>query len=151
MDTILEKIKSKALSHLSRREHSVQELRSKLSQHFNTPDLIERVLNELASSQLLSNSRFLESRIRHRLAQGYGALKIMQELTQSHGFKKSEVSPFLTEQAAETEESELARLIQKKYAQFKLDQPQEKAKLIQKLQQRGFAYSTIKRYFDQKS
>jgi regulatory protein len=74
-------IYNKALSFLSRREHSRHELRTKLSKRFPEDILdIELALDELEAKKYLANQRFAEMIARHRATQGYGPNYIKQQL-----------------------------------------------------------------------
>ncbi|HAT6935620.1 TPA: recombination regulator RecX [Legionella pneumophila] len=69
-----------ALRLLSRREHSAMELCDKLKQKgFNLND-VQNALNECQRFGYQSDERYVESYIRARIHQGYGPLKIIQEL-----------------------------------------------------------------------
>ncbi|APF03425.1 TPA: recombination regulator RecX [Legionella pneumophila] len=69
-----------ALRLLSRREYSAMELCDKLKQKgFNLND-VQNALNECQRLGYQSDERYVESYIRVRIHQGYGPLKIMQEL-----------------------------------------------------------------------
>jgi regulatory protein len=74
-------IYNKALSLLSRREHSRHELLLKLRQRFpeQEPD-IHIALTELERKKYLVDQRFAETLARHRAQQGYGPNYIKQEL-----------------------------------------------------------------------
>ncbi|HAT1594901.1 TPA: recombination regulator RecX [Legionella pneumophila] len=69
-----------ALRLLSRREHSAMELCDKLKQKgFNLND-VQNALHECQRLGYQSDERYVESYIRARIHQGYGPLKIIQEL-----------------------------------------------------------------------
>ncbi|HAT3856118.1 TPA: recombination regulator RecX [Legionella pneumophila] len=69
-----------ALRLLSRREYSAMELCDKLKQKgFNLKD-VQNALNECKRLGYQSDERYVESYIRARIHQGYGPLKIRQEL-----------------------------------------------------------------------
>jgi regulatory protein len=57
-------IRLKAMDLLARREHSVKELLKKLSDRFEEPELIIKVVDQLAQDNLVSNSRFAEMYVR---------------------------------------------------------------------------------------
>ena len=138
-------IKTKAISYLTRREHSVKELQTKLEQYFTDEVQLKQVLAERQNESNLSNTRFLESRIRHRLAQGYGRLKICQELTQIHGLRNDETNAaFLDIPDTDRELQQLGQLIQKKYPGLDRQNKPECAQITKKLLQRDFAYDLIK-------
>ena len=143
-------IQTKAIDYLSRRDHSTKELQTKLAQHFTDSEQIQSVLADLKTAGYLSDTRFIEGRIRHRLSQGYGRLRILQELTQVHGYDRTEVNSAFA-QLSETESddpelTQLSQLIDKKFPDF---DPQNKIaaqKIIQKLLQRGFNHDLIRKF-----
>lgn len=65
---------------LARREHSVAELETKLSQKGYAATDIADVITECQRLGLQDNARFTESRCRIRIRQGYGPRRIQQEL-----------------------------------------------------------------------
>ncbi len=138
-------LKIKAIEYLARREHSVKELQTKLAHHSSDPQEIQTLLAELLADNTLSPARFLESRIRHRLHQGYGRLKITQELAQVHGFKNTDIhAAFDHLSPEESELDQLQALLQKKYPDFESLDPTATQKIIKKLMQRGFRYDLIR-------
>lgn len=75
-------IELRAVSLLSRREHSQAELQRKLVQRGFAAAVCERVIQGLAARNWQSDARFIESFIRHRIAQQQGPIKISFELGQ---------------------------------------------------------------------
>lgn len=71
-----------ALRLLTRREHSVKELSDKLKQKGFNAEEVESALESCQRLNLQSDQRFVEIYIRSRIRQGYGPLKITQELKQ---------------------------------------------------------------------
>ena len=69
-----------ALCLLARREHSLRELRTKLSSRGYETDEIVRTLDRLAGRDLVSDERFAEAFLRSRLERGQGPLKIRAQL-----------------------------------------------------------------------
>lgn len=69
-----------ALRLLSRREHGAMELSKKLAQKGFDPTEIKDALDACQRLGLQSDNRFVEHYIRSRIRQGYGPLKIIQEL-----------------------------------------------------------------------
>lgn len=69
---------------LTRREHSAKELSGKLKQKGFSQEEINEVLASCQRLNLQSDERFVECYVRSRIRQGYGPLKITQEL-QSKG------------------------------------------------------------------
>lgn len=68
------------MDYLARREHSRQELYTKLSRKEYMSEVINETLDRLEQQDLLSDQRFAENFTRHRVNQGYGRLRIRQEL-----------------------------------------------------------------------
>ena len=69
-----------ALNLLARREHSLRELRTKLSVRGYEAGEIARTLDRLAGRDLVSDERFAEAFLRSRLERGQGPLKIRAQL-----------------------------------------------------------------------
>ena|ERR1700677_1121626 len=133
----------KAMRYLVRREHSERELRQKLALAYpEHPGEIEEALSQLKQAAYLDDQRFLESRIRHRLQQGYGSTKISAEL-EMHGLGKSEILVALKIQQND-DNTALQTLIQKKFSQVNWQDSQQKNKAIGYLLRRGFPFEEIK-------
>ena len=133
----MNKIMQHALRFLTRREYSEQELRQRLSKIYAL-DEVDGVIACCKTQGLLSNERFVESRIRHRIAQAYGPRFIEQDLS-LHGIEADSINAqliydddFWIEQAS--------RLLAKKYRVLTVDQ---KIKAQRYLYQRGFSGSQI--------
>src|SRR4051812_46184611 len=67
---------------LSRREHSGEELRRKLSARGYSEPAIETVLAKLEAKRLVSDERFITSFIHHHAQRGQGPIRIRAELRQ---------------------------------------------------------------------
>ncbi|KTD21691.1 recombination regulator RecX [Legionella londiniensis] len=65
---------------LARREHGAKELRDKLLQKGHRASEVDQVINECQRLGLQSDLRFAESVCQSRIQQGYGPLRIRQEL-----------------------------------------------------------------------
>lgn len=65
---------------LSRREHSLQELTRKLTARGVAAEEAKAAADKLARAGWQSDARYAESIIRHRVAQGYGPVRIRAEL-----------------------------------------------------------------------
>lgn len=65
---------------LARREHSQQELFSKLCQKGFQSDEVAGTLNQLQCDKLIDDQRFAENYVHHRVAAGLGPLRIAMEL-----------------------------------------------------------------------
>lgn len=82
---------------LSRREHSRVELYDKLKQKGYNPIEIKNALEECQRLDLQNDYRFVEIYSRSRIRQGYGPLKISQELS-SKGIDKELIHQFLQQE-----------------------------------------------------
>lgn len=127
-----------ALRLLTRREYSQHELRQKLLQQFSLEE-VDAVLDDLNKRQLLSDNRFLESKIRHRLQQGYGPLRIHQDLRQH------QVNEDIISQHMDFDEqfwvNQAIAVIHKKFGQLNLITI--KIKIQRYLYQKGYSVSII--------
>ncbi len=135
-------IRLRALKLLARREHSCQELRSKLVRRGAEADQVEMVLQQLIAEKLLSDERFQECYIHHRREAGIGPRRIQAELSE-RGIK-SDIEESL--QNSGSWEELLEKVWQKK---FKGQRPQDikaKAKQIRFFLNRGFTLDQIRNF-----
>lgn len=72
---------ARAVAMLARREHSKVELISKLMARGVEQEEAERVVQELEELDLQSDQRFLESKVRQRVGNGYGPRRTQMELS----------------------------------------------------------------------
>nr|WP_281286457.1 recombination regulator RecX [Pleionea sediminis] len=137
--------REKAISLLARREHSRKELHQKLLQKgFAESDIIED-LDALENKGWLSDFRFTESWIRHRIQGGYGPYRIQQELN-AKGVGQEIINEKLDE--VELNWFDLARQVwRKKYSRLP-ESWEDKAKQIRFLQYRGFYTEDIETMFN---
>ena len=128
---------------LGAREHSEQELRSKLQRRYvsQSGEQLDTLIAELKELNLLSDTRFTESLIRSRAGKGYGPYFIQQELA-SKGVHKTLIASQL-ETADVDWLSSAQDLVQRKFPDAAKDEVIW-AKAIRFLQRRGFAGQTIK-------
>lgn len=85
--------KDRALFLLARRDHSRQELSTKLKRHHLDPSEVQDALEYVESLGLIDESSFCEKYIFYRSSRGIGPLKIRQEL------KMKGVSDFIISEA----------------------------------------------------
>ncbi|MDF2868173.1 MAG: recX [Gammaproteobacteria bacterium] len=131
-------VRRAAMDLLARREHSRFELYQKLGKKGSPSSLINQILDELTSESLLSDERFVESYINHRSGQGYGPIRIRQELL-ARGIDNCLIDECLDDNAVNW--FELAAKVRIK--KFGGDQPHdlvEQAKQFRFLQYRGFSF-----------
>lgn len=132
-----QKVRIKAMDLLARREHSQKELRDKLINKGYPEDLVIEAVEKLAQEKLQSDVRFIENFIRTRSNQGYGPIRIKQELR----MKGVEAT---AEDLQSQDWYELALQVkQKKFGENPPKDLQSKAKQIRFLQYKGFTHDQI--------
>lgn len=125
-----------ALGYLARREHSTQELISKLKTKTDQPELIPEIIAELTQKNYLSDVRFAESYSRMRAARGYGKLRIQAEL------KERGVLQDFSQINIKTD---IKKTREKKFGAVLPIDIKEKSKQARYLQYKGFSFDEIKR------
>jgi regulatory protein len=142
-----EQIKVTCLRLLNRREHSQQELLSKLAlKGFNQSD-IQYALDELAQQGWQSDERFAQSYARSRLNSGFGSLKIQFELKQ-RGISHFDLDCLVEEEFGSWQDL-LLQVYQQKYATNVNLTAKDRLKHSYFLQQRGFTHTMINKLFQQ--
>lgn len=132
-------LKARAVDLLSRREYSRRELYQKLAPHAESPDEVEKVLDELASRGWQSDNRFAEqfAEIKGRK---YGSRRLAAEMRE-RGIESETISEALAGQ----DDVALARqLWQKKFGQPPQSQ-EERVKQIRFLAARGLPMDAIRK------
>lgn len=138
----LETVRAKAIALLSRREHSRRELRRKLQQRQLPMDLIERALDELTASDLLSEARYAEVLIRSRVSRGFGPLRILAEAGEA-GVDESLIRQALADEAVDWL-AEARAAHEKRFGQLPANMD-ERARQTRFLTGRGFSAETVRR------
>ena len=130
---------NKSLDILSRREHSVTELKNKLKK-FNpdSSDLLD-VLEKLKSSNFLDDERFAASFIRSKAESGYGPNYISQYL-----LKKGISSDQYDMYSLEIDWEDKCLIQYNKKSRNQKTNFKEKEKILRFLAYRGFSYEIIK-------
>ncbi|MBV1915992.1 MAG: recombination regulator RecX [Pseudomonadales bacterium] len=131
---------------LARREHSRTELFRKLSAKCEDFDLLNQVLDQLVSDNLLSDSRFAEEFVRYRGNRGFGPLHIQADL-KNRGVSDEIISDFIDSTDRHWYEK-LSELYQKRYSGTPVSDRKEQGKRMRFLQSRGFSQSQIRRVMD---
>ena len=130
---------NKSLDILSRREHSVSELKNKLIRFNPDPNDLKDVIERLITSNFLDDKRFASAFIRSKAESGYGPNYISQYLTKK-GIPPDKYDIYSLE--IDWEDKCLAQFNKKrrnKEINFK-----EKEKILRFLAYRGFSYEIIK-------
>ncbi len=108
--------------------------------------MVQQVLGDLQQRGWQSDERFAESRVRHRLAAGWGARRIRQEL--SHlGLARELVDQALSREQPDWLAQALA-LYRRRYPQPPQD-ARERQRRMQFLARRGYDYSLIQQVMQQ--
>jgi len=137
----LKQARKLALNWLGRREHSRNELYTKL-QHKGCEDSVaEQVLDQLERERLLSDDRFIESLMQARRRRGYGPLRIRQEL-QEKGVAPEAIERWLDVGSRDWIE-DLKRVRHKKFGGRLPRGYAERATQARFLQYRGFTFEQI--------
>lgn len=130
------KARSKALSLLARREHSVRELHAKLIDKGFDSDLVGSVIEQLAESGMQSDTRFTESYSRSRTAKGFGPVRILMEL-RDKGIA-AELCEEHVDKHHEQWQQRAEQQLQKKFSRLLAQDMKELAAMKHFLQYRGF-------------
>ena len=135
-DNVVE-LRARALRLLARREHTRQELESKLSPHAGNTEDLQNLISGLKQKNQLSEERFAEERARS-LSRKYGAARIRQDL-RAKGVAEELVARF----SSSEDELQRARTILERKYRTPADTREEKAKRMRFLQSRGFSSEII--------
>ena len=108
-DNVVE-LRARALRLLARREHTRQELESKLSPHAGNTEDLQNLISGLKQKNQLSEERFAEERAR-RLSRKYGAARIRQDL-KAKGVSEELISRF---SPSENEMQKAKEILERKY------------------------------------
>jgi regulatory protein len=127
---------------LSRREHSIEELRRKLAVKGYPEPRIAAVLQKLADKKLVSDERFASTYVHHHARRGQGPVRIRAELRQQ-GIADSQIEQEVS--AGDTDWSRLAGEVRRRKFGAELPRtPSERAKQARFLQYRGFNSDQIR-------
>lgn len=130
-----------AMDLLARREHSRRELIEKLKVRGFEGEEVEAYLGRLAERGLQSDQRFAESFIRQRSQNGYGPVRVRQELRQK-GIEDSAISLHFESMGIDWYKVAVMAW-RKKYNQAPGSDMKLRAKQTRFLQYRGFDFDMI--------
>jgi regulatory protein len=131
-----------ALRLLARREHSLQELRTKLLRRGHTAAAVDVVISQLAARQLISDARFAGSWVRRGATRGQGPVRIRAEL-RAQGITEDLIQAEFA--AADCDWPQLAAQVRaRKFGARKPAASAERAKQSRFLQYRGFTADQIR-------
>ena len=135
---------NKALAIVSRREHSEKELKNKLLEKFDAPEIIEQVVLKLIENNLINDVRFAEMYVLIRKRKGFGPKKIQFELM-ARGIDDSISSLVITEEGSWKEAA--LKAFNKKFKNGASQEFKERNKQKTFLQNRGFSFEEIDSVF----
>lgn len=134
---------TRAVSLLSRREHSALELRRKLLQRGFEESEVEQALARLSERGLQDDARFAQTLGRFRAGSGHGPQRLRAELAQ-HGLSSEQVAEAVAAAGdAEEWQQRALELAQRRWPQGVHDL-REKRRLADFLARRGFAMEHIR-------
>ena len=128
---------NKALDIVSRREHSEKEIKNKLLEKFDAPEIIEQVVLKLIENNLINDVRFAEMYVLIRKRKGFGPKKIRFELM-ARGIDDSISSLVITEEGSWKEAA--LKAFNKKFKNGASQEFKERNKQKTFLQNRGFSF-----------
>lgn len=134
-------LKARALRLLMRRDHGRAELVRKLTQHAESIEALELLLDELVRRKLLSEDRVAESRA-NTLSRKFGVSRIRHDL-RARGIADETIERVAAEAAAT--EVERAREIWKRKFRGPAASRADRAKQMRFLAARGFSHDTIRK------
>ena len=143
-DDLFNIIYNKSLDLLSRREHSIKEIKEKLYARFEHKEIIESVIEKLSDNNLINNTRFAEAYVSARKRKGFGPKKIAFELL-SKGVDESVSNNVIIEEGDWESAAKLA--FSKKFKDGPSLDTNEKLKQKSFLQNRGFRFKEIESVF----
>ncbi|MBB1125309.1 regulatory protein RecX [Thiospirillum jenense] len=135
-------VQTAALRLLARREYSSQELTRKLAARGHPIAVIKSVLAELTQSDWLNNTRFVTQRIQQRIGQGWGPLRIRQELL-TLGIEKATIDVALPNMDDPCWIEIIQQLYRKRYGINPPTDARQWAKCMRFFMQRGFTAGVI--------
>lgn len=132
---------SEAVRALARREHSTEELRTRLLRKGYTPDDIEAAIARCIDDGWLSDQRFAETIVRYRQSMGKGPRRIAYELREK-GVDEAIIQSVLDSERQDWETSCL-RVYQRKFGNQPPPDGAARAKIFRFLVSRGFTVEQI--------
>ena len=135
-------LKARAVSYLSRREHTRAELVRKLAAYADSPEQVDELLDVLAKEGWQSDERYVQGII-HSKAPAHGSIRIIHTLRQQ-GLNDDQIT-LAREQLKETELERAQEVWSKKFAGKGLAlNGSEYAKQARFLAARGFSHEIIR-------
>ena len=136
-----EEIRARLVSLIAKREYSRQQLRQKLAPKCVQAEALDQALDELQDAGVVDDDRFAQALVAQRLHDGWGYLRISQDLRQAGISEASQAEHLASASAGEFWQQQALSALQRKYADLsRLDDRQLRAQALGFLQRRGFSY-----------
>ena len=142
VDEVVASASRSALDMLSRREHTVEELRRKLSAKGYEDDVVNDIVDDLETRNLVSDDRFVEAFIRSRVNRGQGPVRIERDL-RDRGVDEVRIEQTIHYDTDYWSDI-IDRVREKKFGAPKKLSRQDWVKQARFLQQRGFTSEQIR-------
>lgn len=135
-------VRAMAMRLLSRREHSQFELRRKLRHRGYDEVIIESVIGQLITDNLLSDERFAQALVYSRTERGYGPIRIAYDL-RACGVA-AELIDSVVDADSESWRERACNTLHKKFGAGPPSDYKEWARRANYLQRRGFSTSLVR-------
>jgi len=132
-------VRRSAFWHLGRRDHSEQELRTKLGRKTDNQNWIDTVITECFEYNYLNDERFIEGFIRSSQNKGYGINRIKRDL-KNKGINSDSLTLVFEDDQYDYIDNAI-QLLSRKYQQHITNQTIKKASAF--LQGKGYAFNDI--------
>lgn len=136
----IDAVKRSAFWHLSRRDHSEQELRNKLARKTDNQGWIDAVIDECYDYRYLDDQRFTETFLRNAQLKGHGINRIQRDL-KLKGIATHQASDALQQSDFDYIDS-ATQLLSKRYRE-RIENAHLKQKVMAFLQAKGHTFEDI--------
>ena len=137
----LEEIRARLVALIAKREYSRLQLQQKLAPRCVRAEYLEQALDELQEAGVVDDDRFAQALVAQRLYDGWGYLRISQDLRQAGISEAGQVEHLASAGDSEFWQQQALSALQRKYLDLScLEDRQARAKAIAFLGRRGFSY-----------
>ena len=145
-----EEIRARLLSLIGKREYSRQQLQRRLAAQCADPAELEAALDELQAASIIDDQRYSQSLIAQRLQDGWGYLRIAQDLRQAGVDELTQAGHLAANDDNEFWQQQAFTALQRKYSDLSfIEDKAARAKAIAFLQRRGFSFDHSSRACEQ--
>ena len=136
-----EEIRARLLSLIGKREYSRQQLQRRLAAKCADPAELEATLDELQAASIIDDQRYSQSLVAQRLQDGWGYLRIAQDLRQAGVDELTQAEHLPPNDDNEFWQQQAFAALQRKYSDLGfIKDKAARAKAIAFLQRRGFSF-----------